>query len=84
MLSLTCIYIVWRMWPDTHVARWPSGLRRQTKDQDTLVSSTFHIWNLVFRGVGSNPTLVIFELNLGADDNGCRLVLGQCLMMIQK
>ena len=42
---------------DGNRARWPSGLRRQTKDQDASVSFTFR-WNLVFRGVGSNPTLV--------------------------
>ena len=35
--------------------RWPSGLRRQTKDQGSYCPVY-----LVLRGVGSNPTLIRF------------------------
>ena len=35
--------------------RWPSGLRRQTKDQGSCCPVY-----LVLRGVGSNPTLIRF------------------------
>ena len=38
---------------DFSTARWPSGLRRQTKD-------------LVRKGVGSNPTLVIYFCSLSS------------------
>ena len=43
----------------SHKVRWPSGLRRQTKvdSTDSLESSSIH---LVRKGVGSNPTLIIF------------------------
>ena len=37
-------------------ARWPSGLRRQTK---VYLSGVVH---LIRKGVGSNPTLVTFGL----------------------
>ena len=40
-------------------ARWPSGLRRQTKD-------------LVRKGVGSNPTLIIPILSINAFLHPCR------------
>ena len=33
------------------MVRWPSGLRRQTKA---------YVSNLVRKGVGSNPTLIIY------------------------
>ena len=39
------------------LARWPSGLRRQTKDPGHLMTTTVY---LVRKGVGSNPTLVTF------------------------
>ena len=41
--------------------RWPSGLRRQTKDQGSYCPAY-----LVLRGVGSNPTLIkiFFSLSL--------------------
>ena len=38
------------------LARWPSGLRRQTKDPGHLMTTVY----LVRKGVGSNPTLVTF------------------------
>jgi hypothetical protein len=36
------------------MARWPSGLRRQTKVHDSNAA------HLIRKGVGSNPTLVTF------------------------
>ena len=37
------------------MVRWPSGPRRQTKDQGGC-----HSTHLVRKGVGSNPTLITF------------------------
>ena len=37
------------------MARWPSGLRRQTKVHP------YGVAHLIRKGVGSNPTLVTFD-----------------------
>ena len=40
-----------------HMVRWPSGLRRQTKDQHSVsatVGTNFHIWSLRGRGFESH------------------------------
>ena len=41
--------------PYSGMVRWPSGLRRQTKDQLDIQAPY-----LVRKGVGSNPTLISF------------------------
>ena len=49
-----------KRWTKVSMARWPSGLRRQTKE-----TSTFDVHRyLVRKGVGSNPTLVTLFASL--------------------
>ena len=52
-------------------ARWPSGLRRQTKVSTVSVQHWCILHHLVFRGVGSNPTLVTTFFSFSALGVSC-------------